>query len=271
MAGDWIKLRVDLPDDLEVIGMASDLGITEDEVVGKLVRTWSWIQAVSRDGHAPSVTSAWLDRRIGRDGWSAAMIRAGWLIADESGLTFPNFDAHMSEGAKRRALARRRKAESRSRGHASVTQVSRSERDKNGTREEKRREEKENPPTPLAGGDDDDGLPDLDPTRVTIGHEGQGCRWSPEAGLLITRSALAGLRKAFPGEDVEALLAGWEAWRQGERSPKSRNPLSSIEAWIRNRQGKAAAPAAPQPTEDELLAECRAVNAEMDQLRGGRP
>ena len=32
MAGDWIKMRIDIADDPAVIGMASALDITEDEV-----------------------------------------------------------------------------------------------------------------------------------------------------------------------------------------------------------------------------------------------
>ena len=38
MAGDWIKMRIDIADDPAVIGIASALDITEDEVVGKLHR-----------------------------------------------------------------------------------------------------------------------------------------------------------------------------------------------------------------------------------------
>lgn len=34
MAGDWIKMRVDLRDDPDVIGIAAATGLDEDTVVG---------------------------------------------------------------------------------------------------------------------------------------------------------------------------------------------------------------------------------------------
>lgn len=52
MAGDWLKVRLDLRNDPAVIGMAEKLGIDQDTVVGKLIRLWSWFDLQSRDGHA---------------------------------------------------------------------------------------------------------------------------------------------------------------------------------------------------------------------------
>lgn len=104
MAQPWIKVRTDLPTDIEIIQMASSLQIHEDEVVGKLIRTWVWIQAVSCDGNAQGVTAAWLDRFIGVTGWAKAMSTVGWLEVHDDGLLFPHFDRHMSQSAKARAL-----------------------------------------------------------------------------------------------------------------------------------------------------------------------
>ena len=42
MAGDWIKVKTDLATDPAVIRTAATLGLTEDVVVGKLCRLWSW-------------------------------------------------------------------------------------------------------------------------------------------------------------------------------------------------------------------------------------
>lgn len=271
MAGDWIKMRCDLPDDLEVIGMAAKLGLAEDEVVGKLFRTWVWIQSVSRDGHAPSVTAAWLDRRMSCDGWATAMESAGWLVIHADGLEFPNFDRHMSEGAKRRGLAQARKAKSRS----VVTDVSRAKRDKSRdqsvTREEKRREETKRPPP--SGGSGGDALPDgeSDPvgsTRVTVVKTG-AIRWNRGHGLTIAASVVADLGRAHDRGDIERQLIAWELWRQGEGDHRgSRNPMGSIQSWLENHPEAGSGPdgvAAPSkeiPTDEQIMAEIREVQAE---------
>lgn len=156
MAGDWIKMRSDLSDDPAVISMAAALGMDEFAVIGRLQALWSWADRQSRDGHAPGVTAAWVDRKVQRDGFSAAMVSVKWLLIDEAGITFPKFDSHNGETAKTRALGTKRKQNERSRdkGHAAVSleshEMSRTERDKSETREEKRREEK-NPLTPAGG------------------------------------------------------------------------------------------------------------------------
>ena len=42
MAGDWIKMRVDLNEDPAVVGMAIALDTDEHSVVGRLHKLWSW-------------------------------------------------------------------------------------------------------------------------------------------------------------------------------------------------------------------------------------
>lgn len=149
MAGDWIKLETTTPDKPEIFAIAEQLGIDPDSVVGKLVRVWIWADSQTEDGrvsvtqasrkqrdicHA-SVTHKIIDRLVNVPGFAAAMEAVGWLDAEGS---IPGFGRHNGETAKKRALARERKARQRAEG---VTLESRSERDKSGTREEKRREE----------------------------------------------------------------------------------------------------------------------------------
>lgn len=141
MAGDWIKMRFGLQDDPAVIGIAAMTGLDEYAVVGRLHKLWSWADQQSRDGHAPNVTEVWVDRHVGRDGFALAMAKEGWLLIGKDGVSIPNFDRHNGKSAKKRALAADRKATQRS------GQKSRSEGDKNVTREEKRRIN--NPPTPF--------------------------------------------------------------------------------------------------------------------------
>lgn len=156
MAGDWIPIRTDLHSTPEVLRLARLLGRSTDEVVGLLVRFWAWAQTHTDDGvlagvdledaasgsHVPS-------RMLG------ALESVGWLTCDpEVGLKVPNFGRWMSRGAKSRILARDRQQRRRSgpdppECHASVTQMSRAQRDKSVTTEEKRREEKRKEIPPL--------------------------------------------------------------------------------------------------------------------------
>lgn len=134
MAGDWIKVRMSLHDDPAVISLAARQGINEDEVVGILVRVWSWFDTHTTDGNAVGVTTSWLDRYAGRVSWSQDMIAIGWLVVENGGIRMPHFDRHNSQAAKLRALTSNRV--SRSRNAKSVTSVT------HGALPEKRREEK---------------------------------------------------------------------------------------------------------------------------------
>jgi hypothetical protein len=136
MAGDWIKVRHDLPTDPAVIAIACRVDLSEDEVVGKLLRFWIWGDQQTRDGNAPGVTKSFLDRYLGVTGFADAMESAGWLMADSGGISIPNFERHISQSAKARALtsARVAKCKAGKSNGASVTK----------TLPEKRREEKSN-------------------------------------------------------------------------------------------------------------------------------
>jgi hypothetical protein len=113
MAGDYLPIRLDLPDDPAVIQMAAALDIGEDDVVGRLIRTWAWFNKHTENGHAKSVTKAWLDRYTSTPGWSDAMEAAGWLEISEEGLTVPKYDNWNSEAAKIRLKANERKRKQR--------------------------------------------------------------------------------------------------------------------------------------------------------------
>jgi hypothetical protein len=118
MAGDWIKMRCDLHEDPAVISMAAALDLDEDTVVGKLHRLWSWADRHTTDGNAVGVTETWVDRHVNRSGFAQAMSGAGWLTISAAGITFPNFDRHNLQSAKRRALGSLRVEKYRGRRNA---------------------------------------------------------------------------------------------------------------------------------------------------------
>lgn len=103
MAGDWIKMRMDLGDDPAVVFIAERTGLDEDAVVGKLHRLWCWADKHTTDGTAPAITERWVDRYVAKAGFADAMVNAGWLTFSESGVEFPNFERHNGKSAKVRS------------------------------------------------------------------------------------------------------------------------------------------------------------------------
>src|SRR4030067_2971365 len=109
MAIGWIKVETPLPEKPEVIALAERLAITEDEVVGKLIRFWRWCDQQLVSCHAKNVTLSFVDRHIGRVGFAEALVDVGWLTVSESGIDIPNFERHLSQDSKTRVLATQRK------------------------------------------------------------------------------------------------------------------------------------------------------------------
>jgi hypothetical protein len=103
MMAPWLKVRCDLHEDPAVISAASRLGVGENEVVGALVKLWSWANRQTADGNAAGVTTQWLDRYVGVANFSAALAEAGWLVVTEGGFAIPNFDRHNGSIGKGRA------------------------------------------------------------------------------------------------------------------------------------------------------------------------
>jgi len=145
MAGDWIKIEHSLPGKPEVMELARLMNVDEMAVVGHLVCFWSWVdQNLSPECPAANGTKRGLDRVAGKDGFVDAMISVGWLTFDGQSVEIPNYEHHLSESAKKRAVESRKKQRQR--------KVSRKCPDTNGTTNgttkgqkaglEKRREEK---------------------------------------------------------------------------------------------------------------------------------
>lgn len=132
MAGDWMKIELELPDKPEVHAISSTLNIDPDAVVGKLIRVWQWFDKHTTDGNAYGVTYSLLDRISGVTGFGEAMMFVGWIEQNDKNLTMPKFDRHTSASAKTRALTNKRVAKTRN--GDSVTKAL----------PEKRREEKNN-------------------------------------------------------------------------------------------------------------------------------
>lgn len=153
MAGDWIKMRVDLQTHPKVFRMVSALRADRLRVIGGLHVAWSIFDTHSADGVLHGYTTDAMDAVIGWPGFTQAMVDVEWADIDEHGsLVMPRFDEHNGASAKRRANDSERKRESRK--ATSVRNPSASDADKMRTREEKRREEKEQDQKPSSSCDD---------------------------------------------------------------------------------------------------------------------
>ena len=105
---EWIKMRHVLPDEVEVLAMAARLSLSQEAVVGHLLRVWSWFDLHTRDGNAPCVTLVTLDALARCAGFGDAMVAVGWMELSVTGVRVPNFDRHNGATAKKRALTARR-------------------------------------------------------------------------------------------------------------------------------------------------------------------
>lgn len=143
MAGDWIKMRINLHDDPAVIAIADALDIDQDTVVGKLHRLWSWADQHTTHGEARGVATRWVDRFLAVDGFAQAMIDCGWLCFNGETLLFPGFAKHNGGSAKTRAENSLRARVSREQRDTCATEArpEKSERREEIREEPQRREE----------------------------------------------------------------------------------------------------------------------------------
>ena len=155
MAGDWIKMRVDLRDDPTVFKLAEALGLDELHVIGALFCFWAWVDKYAVDGHVDGATSRLIDKVASTPNFAEQMQIVGWLALDETGATIPNFERHNTESSKERAQKNARQARWRAKKadpvdvqvDGSVDGIASTEPS---TREEKRREEKKEPKGSIA-------------------------------------------------------------------------------------------------------------------------
>ncbi len=104
----YILIWQNMPDKREVDQLATELGIDHDSVVGKLVRFWLWAERQEIDCNAICVTSVLLDRLTNCPGFTAALLKVGWLSNRNGRLFAPNFDRKNGQTVIRRTLTKDR-------------------------------------------------------------------------------------------------------------------------------------------------------------------
>jgi hypothetical protein len=121
MAGDWIKMRLELQTHPKVVRILSamrpqDVQIKTDKfrVIGGLHAVWSVFDTHSEDGQLNGYTPETLDHIIGWEGFAKAMIDVEWLFFDGAQvLELPEFSEHNGASGKRRAEDQKRKRDGR--------------------------------------------------------------------------------------------------------------------------------------------------------------
>jgi hypothetical protein len=93
--------------------MATGLKIDAFAVTGRLMKLWSWATNHSTDGRVVGLDAAWIDRYVQQPGFAKAMMREDWLRVHDDSIEFTDWDRHLSNGAKARALDAERKKASR--------------------------------------------------------------------------------------------------------------------------------------------------------------
>jgi hypothetical protein len=160
MGLNWIPMQEGTPGKPEVGIIARFMEIDRANAFLLLFKVWCWadvngriIEGNSTDGdcHVARATIDEVDHAAGVTGMSDAMIEAGWLVADEHGLTFPRGERLMTKTAKERLSAAKRQDKHRKkkpRADSSVTDTSRNSRDKSVTTEHNITEHKNTPYSP---------------------------------------------------------------------------------------------------------------------------
>jgi len=116
-------MRDDLHEDPAVTKIARMMGgpggppKRPEEVIGYLLRFWSWASRNTRDGVIDGLTLVDIESLLAMPNFLHYLRDAGWLEFIESTngcqVLVPNFDRHLSEGAKQRALRTERKRSER--------------------------------------------------------------------------------------------------------------------------------------------------------------
>lgn len=111
----WIKWVKGLSNRREVIVLARKLNISRREAACACMEMWEWADQETIDGHIRGATRDDIDLMLGLPGFSSALEsdEVGWVRFTERGVTFPRWERHNGETAKKRALEQRKKKRQR--------------------------------------------------------------------------------------------------------------------------------------------------------------
>lgn len=230
MAGDWLKMEKATSRKPEILRIAAALSVHPDHAFGLCFRFWSWCDDHLTTGNASGVTAALVDALLERSGFCDALVSVGWLRVREGSLEVPNFDRHLSESAKKRALTAQRVAKHKDKksNAAGVSSAL--------PREEKRREELDanasNKPPPLMKSVGDVPIPDALNTLAFISawKKWQQYRRELRKPLTVTGAEtclkqLSGMGESKAIVAIENSMAkGWQGIFEPDKAVQAKKP-----------------------------------------------
>jgi len=92
----WLQWNRGLTSKPEMVLIARKLGITPQEVAGRCMQVWEWVDAKASQGiiiGPPDLAAVMVDTAAGREGFAEAMQAVGWLTinAAAKNFQFPNW------------------------------------------------------------------------------------------------------------------------------------------------------------------------------------
>jgi hypothetical protein len=121
MAGDWIWVRKELRNEIEVLRLATLTGLSSRVVVSILIDFWAWCDSVTTDGILKGITLAecpTICPDVVPSFWNH-LVEVGWLVVREDGLAIPNFERWLGKCGKKRIKEAMRKRNYRQVGEMS--------------------------------------------------------------------------------------------------------------------------------------------------------
>jgi hypothetical protein len=105
MAGDFIRWQKGLQHKPEIGQIARMTGLDPFSVAGRCMAVWCWADAVTATGVVDGATREQIDMLAMHPGFAEAMETTRphpWLLIDDQGITFSNYDRHNGQCAKKR-------------------------------------------------------------------------------------------------------------------------------------------------------------------------
>ena len=116
MAGDWIKVEKATPDKPEIRHIARACEVSIGEAFAAWFRLWCYLDCATADGEVRFLKPEDCDDVARLPGIGEALSHdhgCGWIVFHARGATVANWDRHIGESAKQRALATDRKRKQR--------------------------------------------------------------------------------------------------------------------------------------------------------------
>lgn len=249
MAGDWLKMRIDLQSHPKVVRIMSalrpqDVQFLTDKfrVIGGLHAMWGVFDTHSEDGVLHGYTLEMMDHIIGWAGFSKAVFDVEWLVLDEDGsLAMPSFEEHNGKSGKRRAEDQKRKRDSRLISASCPEDLGQiADKKQTETGLEKRREEKKEKTNIRLSADDV--FPEIENRSLVM----DWLAVRKEKKSALTQTALDGFLRETEkaGWTITDALriccergwAGFKAsWVKDEKKPEDTSKPFDLQAWMKEK------------------------------------